>query len=413
MIWKHELVITTKKKTFELITDSKHFMEKLLFAFGNLISTKTNKPLFNWNSYVGLQENQSSPSNFPLPKSADASPQKEKEASFTSPEKSPADITTLQPEQRGEMSAELMKIERVSKEEVAQQSPSGDSCSSDDQKENKESQEGVQKKYAPISMRRKGNSFAATRGKGFAVEEKNGEREASSPVKREQREQGLERMEVKKSLSPVKESLSPLKKGKIQISVQMLNLDKIESEIKEEERPVVGSHREMMKKGNLGEISVRRTANRLVVNNKSASMKNMVEKPDFVGFNEIELGNNKIKSSKCGVQVLGSARRGDSYERQMSFGTGVVQEASKFSLFKQSEKTVKAVEVKKSEKNDDDWDNEMFGEGKHQLSPLKPKNYEEKQHMFSDKKIQSQLSQKRSEFVASRQGTHNDWDDEL
>jgi hypothetical protein len=102
-------------------------------------------------------------------------------------------------------------------------------------------------------------------------------------------------------------------------------------------------------------------------------------------------------------------------DKKMSFGTGV----SRFSLFKKSEESnVKLASVKKSERNDDDWDNEMFGDGKNQLSPLKPKNQEQKQrqpfeskYMFNEKK--TQLSQKRSEFVASRQGTHNDWDDEL
>jgi hypothetical protein len=44
-------VILTKKKAYKLLCDSQLIMEQLLFAFSNLIGAQSQKPLYDWNTY--------------------------------------------------------------------------------------------------------------------------------------------------------------------------------------------------------------------------------------------------------------------------------------------------------------------------------------------------------------------------
>lgn len=68
-------VILTKKKAYKLLCDSQLVMEQILFAFSNLVGAQSQKPLYDWNSYftadnqegasMGTQNNQRSASKEP------------------------------------------------------------------------------------------------------------------------------------------------------------------------------------------------------------------------------------------------------------------------------------------------------------------------------------------------------------
>jgi len=228
---------------------------------------------------------------------------------------------------------------------------------------------------------------------------------------------------------------------KLEIKVQLLNLDRVENNSPDKR---MDSKREASKRmANPGEDSMRRRTNNSVVlvkGHKSISMKNMLSdegQKGFVGLNEVDLSSQKkthrqhqLSTDMQGLRMSYAKSQGVGYNSDIPspFAPVGQQEVKRFSSsFKKSEQEVSDSTPSKKEnitkksivtRQDEDWDNDMFGSGTNQLSPLKPKNQEEHskqssgtKYSFNDKK--NQLSQKRTEFVASRQGTHNDWDDDL